>query len=85
MSIIFDIEYKTIITPIDVIKATPPILGFTIIIKPHNIDIIEQINIEIQLLYPFLHNNIDILKSKVDFVIIIIPVTIGNNVFIIFG
>ena len=44
MSIIFDIEYKTIITPIDVIKATPPILGFTIIIKPHNIDIIEQIN-----------------------------------------
>ena len=84
-SIILDIEYTAINIPREVVNAIVPILGLSIIIKPHIIDIIEHIRIDNQLLILFLYSNIDSLKSSVDLVIIIIPATIGNNVFTISG
>ena len=85
VSIILDIEYTVINIPREVVNAIVPILGLIIIIKPHIIDIIEHINSDIQLFILFLYSSIDSLKSNVDFVIIVIPATIGNNVLTISG
>ena len=85
VSIILDIEYTVISIPREVVNAIVPILGLSIIIKPHIIDIIEHIRSDNQLLILFLYSNIDSLKSSVDLVIMIIPATIGNNVFTISG
>ena len=82
VSTIFDIEYITIKTPSDAVIAIVPKFGFIIIIKPQTIEITEQIKIDIQLPYSCFLSNMDNLKSIVDLVTIIIPATIGNNIFI---
>ena len=85
VSIILVIEYIVRTIPTYVVIAIEPKFGLIIIIIPHITDKIAHINNSNQLLPLIFFKDKESLISKLDLVIMTIPIKIGNNVFTILG